>query len=308
MINTDNIPGVFENGKITARVGSTVRLPLDVIIPNRDQPRKYFSEKSITELSKTYKKKKDVETPILVTIRSNGESDFALIINGERRWRAAKEAKLKAISCFIREEMTDNEVFVISAKTNWNQENMSPIEEAHVVKRFQSMGYSVEEIAEEMGKSVGTLYNLLKYLKLNDEIQGLLLVGKIDKGLALQLATYPKADQRFMLDVLWKAAMTKGKPLHPNEAARILRGAAQNKGIKLQKGKRGKTHKTHEGLVLSNVEVRGNEFLQSIKELLLLDEDGIAKVTKPHPLDISELMKRIRLLMNRAEEKLRSIT
>ncbi len=204
--------------------------------------------------------------------------------------------------------MTDSEVFVISAKTNWNQENMSPIEEAHVVKRFQSMGYGIEEIAEEMGKGAGTLYNLLKYLKLNDEIQGLLLVGKIDKGLALQLATYPKADQGFMLDVLWKAATAKGKPLHPNEAARILRGAAQNKGIKPQKSKKGRSHKTHEELVLSNTHVKGNEFLQSIKELLSLNDDEVAKVRNPHPLDMSELMKRIRLFVDRVEEKIRSVT
>jgi len=74
------------------------------------------------------------------------------------------------------------------------------------------------------------------------------------------------------------------------------------------KSKKGRSHKTHEELVLSNTHVKGNEFLQSIKELLSLNDDEVAKVRNPHPLDMSELMKRIRLFVDRVEEKIRSVT
>ena len=283
-------------------------LPLSVIEPNSDQPRIYFSEETLTRLGKTYKRKKDVDKAIHITVRQNSQGDIALIVDGERRWRAAKKVGLTVISCFIRGPMTDDEVFIASARANFNRDNMSPIEEARAVKRFQRMGYGMDEIAEEMGKSIPTLYNILKYMKLIPDIQALLLTGKIDKGIALKLTTYPGAYQESGLRILQEEVVKRGKPLHPNEAGRILRCAAQKSGIEPRRSKKGRRIRTYEEMVLGHVQAEGEKFLKSLKELLSLDGTNIEKVTEPHPIDISNMVNRIEIQLSKAKEMLGSLT
>ncbi len=160
---------------------------VSTIHANPQQPRRAFDEHSIEELSKSIKRH-GVLQPIIVVTSDNGYS----IVAGERRWRAARRAKLTHIPAIVRslEELEQVELALIE---NIQRVDLSPLEQAMSIYKLQhQFNLSLEEIAEKLGKAQSTVSNLARLLKLPDSAREALRSGKITEGHARAILSLNK--------------------------------------------------------------------------------------------------------------------
>lgn len=162
--------------------GSELMIKVALIEPNKDQPRKDFNEDQLRELAESIKRY-GVLQPLLV----QKKGAFYEIIAGERRWRAAKIAGLKEIPVVLR-EYSKQEGMEIALIENVQRADLNPIEEAlayqQLVKEFQ---LTQEEIAARVAKNRATITNSLRLLKLDEQIQEMLVQNLISSGHARAL-------------------------------------------------------------------------------------------------------------------------
>ena len=151
---------------------------LSDIKPNPDQPRRDFNNTSLDELSKSIKEK-GVITSITVRESNKGYE----IIAGERRWRAAKKAKLKSIPVYILNIGDEAEMMEVALIENIQREDLNPIEEAEGYAVLNSKySLSHDGIAKTIGKKRTTISNALRLLKLPPEIRKSIRSGEITAG------------------------------------------------------------------------------------------------------------------------------
>ena len=151
---------------------------LSDIKPNPDQPRRDFNNTSLAELSKSIKEKRII-TPITVRESNKGYE----IIAGERRWRAAKKAKLKSIPAYILNIGDEAEMMEVALIENIQREDLNPIEEAEGYAVLNSKySLSHDGIAKTIGKKRTTISNALRLLKLPPEIRKSIRSGEITAG------------------------------------------------------------------------------------------------------------------------------
>lgn len=163
---------------------SVVRLSLDTIDPNADQPRKRFNQAALEQLAASIRSV-GVLQPILV--HKNGARYS--IIAGERRWRAARIAGLTEIPAIVR-DMETTLRYEAALIENLQRDDLNPVEEAMAVKGLmEQCGYTQEAVAERIGKSRPAVANLLRLLNLPEEILAMLEEGKLSAGHARALVT-----------------------------------------------------------------------------------------------------------------------
>ena len=151
---------------------------LSDIKPNPDQPRRDFNNNSLDELSKSIKEK-GIITPITIRESNKGYE----IIAGERRWRAAKKAKLKSIPAYILNIGDEAEMMEVALIENIQREDLNPIEEAEGYAVLNSKySLSHDGIAKTIGKKRTTISNALRLLKLPPEIRKSIRSGEITAG------------------------------------------------------------------------------------------------------------------------------
>ena len=152
-------------------------LPIDKIEPNPDQPRNQFDEDTLQELADSIKQYGMLQ-PILVTPKD----DFYEIIAGERRWRAAKAAGLKEVPAVLK-EYSRQEAMEISLIENVQRADLNPIEEALAYQQLiREFDLTQEEIAARVAKSRVAITNTMRLLKLDEQIQNMLIQGVITSG------------------------------------------------------------------------------------------------------------------------------
>lgn len=174
---------LFLDNSATENENSATMLSINDIEPNRNQPRKNFSEKGLEELAKSIEQNGIIQ-PILVRPMSDGSYQ---LIAGERRYRAARMAGLHEVPVTIR-EMTDQEASVFALIENLQREDLNPVEEAEGLKSLiESYGFTQEEAADKVGKSRTAVTNTLRLLKLPSPVLSLLGDGKITSGHARAL-------------------------------------------------------------------------------------------------------------------------
>ena len=148
----------------TGDTNNLINIPLEVIHPNPDQPRKHFDEERLQELADSVRAK-GVLQPIIVK-RIDAES--FLLVAGERRYRAALMAGLEKIPAVI---TTDDEQ-EIALIENLQREDLNPIEEAEGLKALaERSGYTHEQLATIVGKSRVTITELLSLNELPEQIK-----------------------------------------------------------------------------------------------------------------------------------------
>lgn len=158
------------------------KININLIEPNKSQPRKQFDEEALEELSDSIKKYGILE-PLIVTKKDN----YYEIIAGERRWRAARIAGIKEIPVVIR-EYTDKEIMEISLIENIQREDLNPIEEAQAYEALISQyNLKQEEVAERVSKSRSTITNSLRLLKLCEDVRQMVMYNMISTGHARAL-------------------------------------------------------------------------------------------------------------------------
>ena len=171
-----------------------LKVKIGEVEPNRDQPRKNFDEDSLIELADSIKQF-GVLQPLLVTKKDN----YYEIIAGERRWRAAKLAGLKEIPIVVK-EFSGQEIVEISLIENIQRENLNPIEEALAYKRLmEEFHLKQDEIAERVSKSRTAVTNSIRLLKLNENVQQMVIDDMISTGHARALLSIDDKEQQHVL-------------------------------------------------------------------------------------------------------------
>ncbi len=159
--------------------------------PNREQPRKNFDEDALQELADSIKQFGLLQ-PILVQDRK----DYYEIIAGERRWRAAKLAGLKEVPVIIR-NYTEQEIVEISLIENIQREDLNPIEEAQAYKRLLTEFHlKQDEVAERVSKSRAAVTNSIRLLKLNEDVQRMVVDEMISTGHARALLAVENPEEK----------------------------------------------------------------------------------------------------------------
>lgn len=166
-------------------------VPMDKIIVNPSQPRKYFKDEALEELSGSIKEY-GVLQPIL--LRDDGKS--YTIIAGERRYKAAKLAGLEKIPAIIK-AMDSREVALIALVENVQREDLNFLEEARAYKKLMDdFGLTQIEIAEKMNKKQSTISNKIRLLSLPEEIQSSILEKNLTERHARALLKLGDEDDR----------------------------------------------------------------------------------------------------------------
>ncbi len=174
---------------------STSTLPLSDIIPNREQPRKTFDEAALEELAESIRQH-GILQPLLVRPLPSGGYQ---LVAGERRWRAARLAKLTEVPVIVK-ELTDTEAMELAIIENLQREDLNPIEEAEGLQALaDKCGYTQEEIAASVGKSRPAIANSLRLLRLPEEVREMTKNGDISAGHARALLAFDSS--ALMLEV-----------------------------------------------------------------------------------------------------------
>ncbi len=161
-------------------------LPINEIIPNRDQPRKTFDEAALEELAQSIKQHGVLQPLLVRPIPSGGYQ----LVAGERRWRACRMAGLNKVPVVIK-ELTDTETMEIAIIENLQREDLNPIEEAEGLQALiDKCGYTQEEVAVSVGKSRPAIANSLRLLRLPQEVRDMTKNGEISAGHARALLAF----------------------------------------------------------------------------------------------------------------------
>jgi ParB family transcriptional regulator, chromosome partitioning protein len=167
--------------------------PVESLKPNPDQPRKIFVREDLDELAASIRDK-GVLQPILVRTQP-GQDGVWQIIAGERRWRAAQQARLTQVPIVIR-EMEDVEVFEVAIIENVQRADLNPLEEADAYRALmERYGRTQDAVAGVVGKSRSHVANTLRLLQLPEEVLAYVREGKLSAGHARALVTTPNAGE-----------------------------------------------------------------------------------------------------------------
>lgn len=157
---------------------TTSSVDINLIVPNKYQPRKHFDEDAIRSLSESIKEKGVIQ-PLIVRDLNDGKYE---LIAGERRLRASKIAGLETVPVVVK-QMTDDESLEIAILENIQREDLNPLEEAEGYKRLiGEFSKTQEDIAKMTGKSRSHIANMLRLLTLDESVKEKLLTNQITAG------------------------------------------------------------------------------------------------------------------------------
>ena len=183
-----------DSGEENVSKSGELMMKINMVEPNRDQPRKNFEEDALLELADSIKQM-GVLQPLLVRKRK----DYYEIIAGERRWRAAKIAGLKEVPVIIK-DYTEQEIVEIGLIENIQRENLNPIEEAMAYKKLlEEFHLKQDEVAERVSKSRTAVTNSMRLLKLNEKVQQMIIDDMITTGHARALLAIDDQEQQYVL-------------------------------------------------------------------------------------------------------------
>lgn len=158
-----------ELNKQASKVGQLFELPLNIVQPDKNQPRKTF--KSIDSLAQSIKENGVIQ-PIIVTAKK--EDGVHNIIAGERRYLASKEAGLTTIPCIVRQEESDANIVLLQLLENDQRENVSPFEEADALRDLiENKDVKKSDIAKVLGRDSSWISMRLKIADAEEYIREL---------------------------------------------------------------------------------------------------------------------------------------
>ena len=197
-IFADNYSPVEKVATVSTKKEGISTIRISEIEPKADQPRKYFDEESLEQLSASISEHGLLQ-PIIVRESAGG---FYQIIAGERRWRASKMAGLTEIPAIIMEadELKAAELAIIE---NVQRDNLNAYEEAQAYSSLMNeFSLTQEEVAAKVNKSRSAIANTMRLLDLPDEVLELLKAGDISAGHARALLSLK--DKEIIVDTAHK--------------------------------------------------------------------------------------------------------
>ena len=198
------------------------QLPVDLIVPNPQQPRRVFDEQGLVALADSLKER-GVLQPVLVRPVPGGTYE---LIAGERRWRAARLAELESVPALVRpgDDVASLELALIE---NMAREDLNPLDEARACAALvEELGLTRDEVGRRVGRSRVAISNLLRLLDLPDLALMLIEDGSLTEGHGRALLMAPDHDARRRLA---REAATKGWSVRQTEErARALAGRSDD--------------------------------------------------------------------------------
>lgn len=192
------LDSLFSENTNDIQVKKTLRI--SEIEPNRDQPRKLFSDEAIAALADSIREY-GILQPILVRPLGTGVYQ---IVAGERRWRAARMLGLDEVPVNIK-ELSDIEAMQIAIVENLQRENLNPIEEAKGYNELiEKFGMTQDKVAKLVGRSRSAVANMVRLLALPEAVIKMLENGSLSAGHARALLAID--DEELMLSTAEKAA------------------------------------------------------------------------------------------------------
>ena len=195
-------------------------IPIEFIQPGKYQPRTYFAEESIAELSDSIKAQGVIQP---IVLRPIGDDRYE-IIAGERRWRAAQLAGIEKIPAVIR-SVDDESALAMSLIENIQREDLNPLEEATALQRLiDDFQFTHQEVADAVGKSRSAVTNTLRLTQLAPPVAEMLVAGDLEMGHARALLT---------LEVNGQVAVAKqvvARGLNVRQTEELVRAAGKTAG------------------------------------------------------------------------------
>ena len=193
-----------EADNVSSKIETTNVMPLSQLTPGKFQPRKNFNQDSLKELAESIKAQGIIQ-PILVRMTSNNQYE---IIAGERRWQAAKIAKLDEVPVVVK-DISDSTALAMALIENIQREDLNVIEEARGIKRLiDEFNITHEAAAEAVGKSRAAVSNTLRLLSLCEHAQYALETNKIEMGHARAILSLSPIDQAMMCQKIVNQKLT----------------------------------------------------------------------------------------------------
>lgn len=164
-------------------IRSLRHVPIELLHPNPNNPRKHFAEEELESLAKSLKDKGLLQ-PLVVRPRNDGSFE---IVAGERRWRASQRAGLHEIPVLIR-ELGDRETLEIALIENVQRSDLNPLEEARAYRQLiEQYQYTQLQLADSIGKSRSHIANTMRLLTLPESILQQIEEGSLTAGHARSL-------------------------------------------------------------------------------------------------------------------------
>ena len=204
------VQNTLEDGTVTST------LPIDEIVPNREQPRKQFDDEALADLSESIAQH-GVLQPLLVRPMPDGSYQ---LVAGERRWRASRMAGLSEVPVVVR-DMDEQEAAELALIENLQREDLNPMEEALGYQTLMdTYGMTQEEAAQRVNKSRPAVANALRLLHLPQAVADLVAEGKLSAGHARTVLAFEGAQAQTDAAL---AAVEKG--LSVRELERLAKAA-----------------------------------------------------------------------------------
>ena len=265
---------------------ASLEVDIDVLEANRYQPRARYDDDRLAELAQSIATNGVIQ-PIIVR-RLPVEAGLARqryqIIAGERRWRAAQRAGLQRVPVVVKnvDDGDHRRQLEMALVENIQRENLNPIEEAHAYQRLvDEFQLRQEEIATRVGKDRATVANVLRLLKLPEEVRGQIASEELSMGHARAILGLPGDAAQVQLareviarglsvretEALVKRAASSPPPAPPPTPAKDVHTRAAEDQLRLALGTDVTIHRKRKGGVVEIAFVNEDE-LQRIYEYL----------------------------------------
>ncbi|NCF74934.1 MAG: ParB/RepB/Spo0J family partition protein [Xanthomonadaceae bacterium] len=206
----------LEDKNNKAKEGGILYININLIDANPYQPREYFTEESLSDLSASIKKH-GILQPLLVNEPEQGRYE---LIAGERRLRASKKAGLEKVPVIIK-NVDNYHKLQIALLENIQRSDLNSLEEAKAFEKLsKEFKMTHKQISKQVNKSRSFITNSLRLLNLPNEIQKAIIAGKIGSSQSRSLVSLPEKDQKR----LFKKIISQGLTAHniEDESRKIL--------------------------------------------------------------------------------------
>jgi ParB family transcriptional regulator, chromosome partitioning protein len=200
------LPQNFDESILLSASDKIEKIPIGKLTPNKYQPRQEFDVEAIQGLSDSIRAY-GVLQPLVVS--STGEGNY-MIIAGERRWRASKQAGLQTVPAIVR-SLRELEQLEVALIENVQRVDLSALDQAASIEYLhEQFGTSYSEISKRLGKANSTIVNIVRLLQLPDNAKEALRAGKISEGHARAILALKDFDgkQEVLLEHILKSGWT----------------------------------------------------------------------------------------------------
>ncbi|MGE5510365.1 MAG: ParB/RepB/Spo0J family partition protein [Bacteroidota bacterium] len=282
---------------------SVVKLPVDKIIPDPNQPRREFDEGELKLLADSIRRHGLIQPIEVRPVKKKKQSEptMWMITAGERRWRAHQIAKLELIDALVREEVTEvDDVLVRQVVENAQRLDLNPIEEANAFQQLIEMDWSIDKIARECSTKPFRIREKLALLKLTPKLQELVAKGIVSVTAGMEIAKLPEEDQ----DDLMAQLVKDGKVKNINEVRAIVQAYLDDEKEEDTGRTKSPKEEEDEPTVMEALIDRLEKLQKVVDKGLSEDEQASMKRSPGRARAAADIIKSVRTQLGRMEREL----